>query len=249
MKSINFGHRREEALGKCYLCGRPLSCPTSKDHCPPRALFTPEIRRQHNLDRLITLQVHRDCNASYSSDEEYFIAAIVPFAPGSVAGDSIYHKFFSDAHNNEKKYHLAEKILHEFEERPSGLYLPAGTVVKKQEGTRIKRIAWKIVRGLYYCHYGAILPESIFVNCVFTPPGQRPPKIFQYMCGLADDKTHGIYGGVFDYRFHVFDTDSGKLNYWALLIWDRIIVTLCFHDPWSCQCKKCVSSVSEMKIL
>ena len=58
------------------------------------------------------------------------------------------------------------------------------------------------------------------------------------MIGLADDETHGRYGGVFDYRFRVEDTDFGNLNYWALLIWDRIIIEVYFHDPWSCGCKK-----------
>lgn len=246
--SAKFGHRQEKTLDNCYLCGRPLSCPTSKDHCPPRALFPPEIRRQHNLNRLITFRVHRDCNTSYSADEEYFIAAIVPFAPSSVAGDSIFRKFIADAHGNEPKHRLAEKILREFEKRPSGLYLPSGLVVKRQEGVRIKRIAWKIVRGLYYYHHGkSLLPEDIPVLCEITPPGQPPSEVLQYMRGLADDETHGIYGGVFDYRFRVFDTDLGKLNCWAFLIWDRIIMMLYFHDPWSCQCEKCVAAVFEMK--
>ncbi len=86
----------------CYLCGRPLSCPTSRDHCPPLTLFPPEIRRQHNLSQLIAIWVHRDCNASYQSAEEYFKATMVPFARGSVAGDSIYKKFIADSREDER---------------------------------------------------------------------------------------------------------------------------------------------------
>ena len=214
--STEFGHRRGEAPENCYLCGWPLSCPTSKDHCPPRALFTPEIRRQHNPDRLITLRVHQDCNASYSDDEAYFIATLVPLAPGSVAGDSIFKRFMENARNDEHKQRLATKILREFEQRPSGLYLPCGLVAKRQEGARIKRIAWKIVRGLYSYHYGSLLPEAISVGFELIPPGQRPPEHFQYVCALADDETHGPYPGVFDYRFRVFETDIGKWNYYLL---------------------------------
>ena len=52
---------------------------------------------------------------------------------------------------------------------------------------------------------------------------------------------------LFDYRFHVFEMDVGTLNYWAFLIWDRIIVTAHFHDPWSCQCEDCTSAVAGME--
>ena len=238
----------KKAPTHCYLCGRPLSCPTSKDHCPPLALFSPEIRQQHNLDQLITFRVHQDCNASYSRDEEYFRATIVPFAPGSVAGNSIYKKFMADARKDERKLSLAEKIRCEFEPRPGGLYLPRGLVAKRQDGDRIRRVAWKIVRGLYLHHHCALLPEAIAVGCQLIPPDQRPPELYLYVRSLADDETHGRYGGVFAYRFRVLDTDLGKLNYWAFLIWDRIIMTLYFHDPWTCQCEVCTSAVVEMEM-
>ena len=162
----------------CYLCGRPLSAPTSKDHCPPQALFSREIRQQHNVDQLNTIPVHSDCNASYSRDEEYLIATLVPFAPGSVAGNSIYKKVIADAGKDKRKLSLAEKILREFEPRPGGLYLPPGLVAKRQDGARIKRVAWKIVRGLYFDHHGVVLPETISVCCVLTLPGPAAPRAF-----------------------------------------------------------------------
>ena len=242
------GSSSPKARTRCYLCGRKLSCPTSKDHCPPRALFSPEIRKQHNLNQLITFRVHRQCNESYSLDEEYFIATLMPFARGSVAGNSTYKKFMADAREDEHKLLLAEKILREFEPRPSGLYLPSGVVSKRQDGDRITRVAWKIVRGLYFHHHCAILPVGIAVGCEVIPPNQRPPEHFMYVSSLADDETHGRYGGVFDYRFRVFETDLGTLNYWAFLIWDRVIMTLYFHDPWTCQCEVCTSGVAEMEM-
>ena len=230
----------------CYLCGRPLSGPTSKDHCPPRALFSQEIRRKHNLSQLITFRVHKDCNASYQRDEEYFKATMMPFAPGSEAGNAIYEEFFADSRSKPRKLELADKILREFEPRPSGLHLPPGLVAKRQEGDRFKRVVWKIIRGLYFHHYSTILPEALPVGCTLTAPGQLPPEEFRLMIDLADDETKGRYQGVFDYRFRVVEMDVGTLNYWAFLIWDRIIVTAHFHDPWSCQCEDCTSAVAEM---
>ena len=246
--SAKGGSSPKEAPTHCYLCGRPLSCPTSRDHCPPRTLFSPEIRQQHNLSQLIAIRVHKNCNASYQRDEEYFKATLVPFARGSVAGDPIYSKFIADSRENERKLILAESILREFEPRPGGLHLPSGLVVKRQDGARIKRVAWKIVRGLNFHHHSTVLPEATPVGCTLTAPGQRPPEHFLCVSGLADDETHGRYPGVFDYRFRVFETDLGKLNYWAFLIWDRIILTVHFHDPSSCQCEDCTSAVAEMEM-
>ena len=234
--------RRKEPT-HCYLCGHPLSRPTSKDHCPPRALFAPEIRQRHDLSQLITIPVHKDCNASYSSDEEYFIATTAPFAPGSEAGDAAFKKFIEDSRKGAKKRKLAKKILRQFEPRPGGLHLPAGRVIMRQDGARVARVAWKIVRGLYFHHHGTILPEDIEFKCTETSPTERPPDHFLAMKELPNDETHGRYPGIFDYRFRVLEVDFGKWHYWAFLIWDRIIMTGSFHDPWSCKCKKCISAL------
>ena len=228
----------------CYLCGHPLSFPTSKDHCPPRALFAKEIKKQHGLTQLITFPVHLDCNASYSFDEEYFIATLVPFAPGSEAGDAIYREFFEKSRKDKKKWNLAKQILRQFEPRPRGLHLPAGRVIMRQEGDRVSRVAWKIVRGLYFHHHNTTLPEDINFSCEEITQSERPPELFMDVKNLPDDKTHGRYAGIFDYRFRVFELDFGKkLHYWAFLIWDRIIMTGAFHDPWSCKCEKCISAL------
>ena len=247
---MNRGNRvKKEAIRRkepthCYLCGHPLSRPTSKDHCPPRALFPPETRQRHNLSQLITIPVHKDCNASYSPDEEYFIATLVPFASGSEAGDAIYKQFFENSRKDKKKRKLAKKILRQFDPRPSGLHLPAGRVIMRQDGTRVARVAWKIVRGLYFHHHSAILPEDIDFKCTETSPTERPPDHFLAVSGLPKDETHGQYPGIFDYRFRSFELGSGKkLHYWAFLIWDRIIMTMSFHDPWSCKCENCISAL------
>ena len=235
---------RRKAPIHCYLCGHPLSPPDSGDHCPPRALFPLEIRQQHNLSKLITIRVHEDCNASYTRDEEYFKATMAPFASGSEAGDAVFKKFIEDSRNKAGKRQLAEKILRQFETRPSGLHLPAGRVIMRQDGARVARVAWKIVRGLYFHHHSTILPEDIYFGCTVTPPGERPPEHFIDVIGLPDNEKHGQYPGIFDYLFRVFELDFGKkLHYWAFLIWDRIIMTMSFHDPWSCKCENCISAL------
>ena len=119
-------------LKLCYLCGRPLSKPTSKDHCPPKALFAKDLRKRNV--KLITNQVHGHCNNSYQRDEEYFIATMIPFARGSTAGNAIYKERISSFDEDGRNLRLGEKILREFEPRPGGLHLPTGLVIKRQEG-------------------------------------------------------------------------------------------------------------------
>ena len=237
---------RKEKPTHCYLCGRPLSSLASKDHCPPLALFAREIRKQHNISQLVTIPVHENCNASYTRDEEYFVATLVPLARGSGAGDAILAQFMAGTRESDGKLKLARKVLREFELRPGGLHLPSGRIVKRQQGDRIERVAWKIARGLYFHEHGKILPISTPRGCEITPPGQLPPEHFQAVISLPDDETRGRYAAVFDYRFRAFNTDTGKVNYWAFLIWDRIIMIVYSHDPESCPCPDCVSATEEM---
>ena len=221
---------------------------SSKDHCPPLSLFSRKTRQQHNLSQLVTIPVHENCNACYKLDEEYFKATMVPFARGSEAGNSIFKEFMANSQKETRKLTLAKKILREFEPRPSGLHLSRGLVVKRQDGARIKRVAWKIVRGLYFYHHGAILPDSFSVDCTLTPRGRPLPEHIRAVIGLLEDEGHGHYPGAFDYQFFVVETDLGRVHFWTLLFWNQILVTVSFHDPWSCQCEDCTSAVAKMEI-
>ena len=55
---------------------------------------------------------------------------------------------------------LLRKVLNEFERQPSGLILPPNIVLKRFEGDRIARVIWKIVRGLYFYHFGVFVAED-----------------------------------------------------------------------------------------
>lgn len=70
----------EAMPANCYLCGRPLSAPTSVDHVPPKQLFAPSVRKAHDL-QLFTIPTHTACNTAYQRDEDYFVHTLMPFAP------------------------------------------------------------------------------------------------------------------------------------------------------------------------
>lgn len=219
----------------CYLCGQPLSDPISRDHVPPKQLYAHEVRKTHPTN-LLTIPVHAACNKAYQHDEDYFAHTLMPFARGSYAGDAFYKETIDKFHAK-KNVRLAMKVLKEFERQPSGLVLPGGKVAKRFEGKRVSRVAWKIVRGLYFHHHGELLPIEGTSLVSVTAPGEMPPEHFLLFTGLADNPGRGQYPSVFDYRFQKFP-DANDLHYWAMLLWDRIIVIVLFHDP-HCACAEC----------
>ncbi len=216
----------------CYLCGKPLSRELSRDHVPPRQLYAEDIRRKHN-PHLLTLPVHEACNLGYQSDEDYFVYSLMPFGRGSYSGNVLRGKILEDCKHPEQRT-LLQKVLDEFECRPSGLILPPHLVAKRFEGDRILRVAWKIVRGLYFSRFGSFVPEDAPKGCEVIPPGQKPPDDFFVLLG---GDNYGEYPGVFDYSFKAYP-DAHNFNYWAMLLWDRIIITLKFQFP-PCNCGEC----------
>jgi hypothetical protein len=113
--------------------------------------------------------------------------------------------------------------------------LPRGKVVKRFQGDRIHRVAWKIVRGLAFHHLGEVYPDDWTVGVTVTAPGETPPRHFQEISGLGMGDDLGPYPGIFAYRY--IKTDTGQ--YWALLLWDAVIITVMFHDR-VCQRAECV---------
>lgn len=220
-------------LSICYLCGKPLAPPLSQDHVPPRQFYADAIRKQHNPN-LRTITVNTACNLAYQLDEDYFTNTVAPFARGSYSGNALLHEIFRKYHSGEKRG-LVHKVHQEFEHRPSGLILPQGLVAKRIEGKRVRRVAWKIIRGLYFHHFNEVLPGDIPNRLEIVPPDQPPPK--EFIIGLPDDPVRGQYPGVFDYKFAKFP-EVHNFNYWAMLLWDRIIMIMTFHDP-ACDCDRC----------
>lgn len=209
----------------CYICGELCSGKVDRDHVPPKQFYADQVRRQHNLN-LLTIPVHADCNKAFHLDEDYFVNTLMPFARGTYAGDAIYSEILEKFRHGEKR-RLVHRVLCEFEHRPSGLVLPGGRMVKRFDGARLHRVAWKIVRGLHFHHSGEILPSGHTNWLRISLPDDRPPDDFFL---LAEERKRGQHPGVFDYKFARF-SEADNLNYWALLLWDRLILLITFHDP------------------
>jgi hypothetical protein len=217
----------------CYLCGKSLAPPLSQDHVPPKQFYADAVRKKHNPN-LLTITVHEDCNLSYQLDEDYFVNTLAPLARGSSSGNALLHEIFQKYHSG-KKLGLVHKVQQEFEQRPSGLVLPQGLIAKRIEGSRVHRVAWKVIRGLYFHHFDELLRLDTPNGLKIVPPDQPPPK--EFIIGLPDYPIRGRYPGVFDYKFAKFP-EVHNFNYWAMLLWDRVILIVTFHDP-KCDCEHC----------
>ena len=219
----------------CYLCGEKLSSQSSADHVPPRQLYTKAIRKAHSPN-LLTIPVHAHCNRAYQHDEDHFVNALAPYGTGSYAGNAILHDV-TEKYRAGKKVALVHKILNGFDHAPGGIYLPPGLVAQRIEGERIHRVAWKIVRGLYFHKFGEYLPEQIPNSLEIAPPDRPPPLAFLH--ALHDLESQGSYPGVFDYKCAQYPAIN-NFNYWGMLFWDRLILIRAFHSP-SCACEHCIN--------
>ncbi|MCR4377145.1 MAG: hypothetical protein NUV50_03510 [Rhodospirillales bacterium] len=227
-----------DQLEICYLCGEPLAEPISDDHVPPKQMFAKELRKTNDLLKMLTIRTHESCNNSFGKDEHYFFQSLLPFARGSYSGNAALREAVDKFHSGSRQRFLMKMILGEFERHPSGLVLPNGRVAKRFQGDRIERVAWKIVRGLYFHHFGVVLPDEWTVGVTIIAPNERPPSHFDCFMNVVGNVQYGEYPGVFAYRFHKF-IEANNLHYWAMLLWDRVIITVLFHDP-SCTCRECL---------
>ncbi len=223
------------SLSLCYLCGKPLAPPISSDHVPLRQLYAKAIRKKHSPN-LLTIDVHSDCNRAFQHDEDYFVNTLAPFAVGSYAGAALLQEVFSKYRAGEKQP-LVHKVLREFQPRPRGIVLPPGLVAKRIEGSRVHRVAWKIVRGLYFHECGEVLPGHTPNSLQIAPPDRPVPELFLH--ALYDAPSRGRYPGVFDDKY-VKVSQLNDFNYWGMLLWDRLIVISAFHSP-GCACGHCTT--------
>jgi hypothetical protein len=225
-----------EDIAICYLCGKSIGDEVDKDHVPPKQFYARDLRKKYSPN-LFTLPVHSSCNKAYQKDEDYFTHSVGPVAMESSSGRALW-KDISNRCKRPQSKRLTQMVLNEFEERPSGIILPFGKVVKRFDGERIWRVVWKIVRGLFFKEIGQVLPENLPMRRLMFSPGETPPSEWDL---LLTAPPLGQYPAVFDYRYLGIED---KMYIWAMLFWDRIIMLVGFHVP-GCTCRECIPRTKE----
>ena len=217
----------------CYLCGTQIESDSSMDHVPPKQFYASSLRRNLNLSQLVTLPVHGVCNKSFESDEAYFMWSLSPLAVGSTAGDALAQERVEKLKRRNRLVALYEMVRREFDKYPGGLYLPGGRVIKRFNGERVNRIAWKLVRGLYSHETKSVLGEDTpFTTEIIEPDRARETAGANPVWETVKaQEPRGSYGGVFEYKYFVRDVNGNKLHVWGMILWDKIMIFIAHHDP------------------
>jgi len=216
----------------CYLCGSDIESDHSMDHLPPKQFYASSLRTDRNLSKLVTIPAHGACNRSFERDEEYFTWSLSPLAVGSTAGDALARER-ADKLGRGRSVPLFQAVRKEFEPNPSGLHLPGGRVVKRFDGERVNRVAWKLVRGMYFHETSAVLPDDTpFTTEIIEPERARElAGINPLWEKVKAQNARGSYGGVFEYKYFFDELDGKKLHSWGMILWDKIMIFIAHHDP------------------
>jgi len=224
----------------CYLCGKGIKqVDLSADHVPPKQFYASFLRKEFNLDKMDTMPTHIGCNKSYQNDEDYFVHTFAPLIMNNSRSGKALWKDIKKNFQRKEGLILGQKVLKEFSEKTEGgIILPGELIFKKFDGDRVWRVVWKIVKGLFYKEYKRVLPDNtIKIFDLLQPEINALPETFQY---VRDTPSRGRYAEVFDYKY-IAVKELNNFHYWALLLWDKIIMTIAFHDP-DCKCEKCIIS-------
>ena len=215
----------------CYLCCKPIKDKATADHVPPQQIYAPEVRKEHNLDSLATLPTHKECNESYRLDEDYFVWTLAPIASKTRVADAVV-RHHAKKFRSGRSVALGRKILEQFTEQPGGLYLPGNLVAMRVEGDRIKRIAWKIVRGLFWIKNDSCLPEKTpYMLELVEPESHGQSKHPEFWEAVKAQGSKGTYPGVFDYKYLHAKAGELQLHVWGMLLWDQIMILIVHHHP------------------
>ncbi len=224
-----------EAAAICHLCGEALEGKITREHVPPRQFFPKSLR---GGARLLTVPTHRECNESYSKDEQYVVHSLGPLAFGKPVGEELRkdlrRSYWREDGSGARLYF---KVHREFQSRRGSLFLPPDLVAKNYDGRRVRRVMWKIVRGLFYHHRRRYLSaHTTHASALYGRPEDARAR-FEWALDLPL-KIRGDHPDCFAYRFHHHHEEEVSFHYWDMRFWHSVLCILSFHDP-ACGCEKC----------
>ena len=195
--SLDFGaytQRRGVAASRgrsaCVYCNATA---TSRDHVPPRFLLEKPLPRD-----LLTVPSCRDCNRSFSLDEQYLQVVIakighVPQLMAKVEKGGVVDRALGRAPG------LDQRIVESLDVRSDG------RVWLMPERERILRIVQKIAYGLFICRYGMGASFGAFsALAVYGPEEEIPQPVVaasHYWPGIRRKRWISVQKDVFSYLF------------------------------------------------
>jgi len=200
----------------CIFCGAISDL--TRDHVPPKCFF-PKPRPSN----LVTVPSCLRCNNRSGLDEEHFLATLMFSGPGiSPAGKLLWSEKLSRMYD--KNLGLRKRIAHAiryadiFSE--GGIYLGRGMRIQVDEA-RTTRVLHKILRGLFYFEYGAVLSS----NAVITALWLRTPDHYAMAWRHRDQLRAGRLGwpSVFQYSCNRVATQPNG-SAWLMVLFDAVSI-------------------------
>ena len=217
----------------CYLCGEDLvpdEGNTSRDHVPMKQIYAKRLRSEYNLSNLLTLPTHKQCNQSYQQDEDYFVYNL-HLSAYSNSGRAISQDIISRMRDG-RNLGLVRRVRSQI----SQILSPNGTEFDIMDASRMARITWKIIRGLFFYETNRFLPENTPGNC-------KNPIIFgESALGIQSEydreqfnlirrnPSRGQYPDIFDYKYcqvPMGENPDEHRWFWRIWLWDRIALLIC----------------------
>jgi hypothetical protein len=152
----------------CYLCGDMIAADQdwNRDHVPPQRFYGKSIRSTFNPN-LDWLPTHTICNSGYKKDEEYYAAAF-----SSHADSDTGRAVFEDWGKGVAKGHdagLWKMITGQF----GKLMTAEGSLVFNYDVDRMRRMTWKLVKGVYFAETGRFLRENQPKRLIMLSPHEN----------------------------------------------------------------------------
>lgn len=195
-----------------------------------KQIYAKRLRSEHNLSKLITLPTHKQCNQSYQLDEDYFVYNL-HLSAYSNSGRAISQDIISRKRRGENL-----GLVGGVRSQISQIVSPDGTELNIMDASRIARITWKIVRGLFFIETNRFLPENTLMNC------KNPITFGESALGIQSEydweqfdlirrnPSRGQYPDIFDYKYcQVFMEEQPDEHrwFWGIWLWDRIALLIC----------------------
>jgi len=209
--------RKKEHIGICPLCG--MEKMLTKEHAVPKCLFRSPLPKN-----MITVYTCKECNKSYSVDEEYFRIFVLG---GSCPGSKAFSLWFEKVEGSslQRSPALRQKLIHDMDiskvhHRVQPLRFYSGEQVPDDiventitfQADRINRVVGKIIRCLYFKHFNKPIPIDSKVQISTAP-------LTEYEQSLLYSNYKGIIGDKNRDFLYWFGDDSKRMK-WLLLFYE-----------------------------
>ena len=176
---------------------------TTEDHVPPRSLFP------KGTTGLIAVPSCGDCNQGDSSDDEYFrnmVASRKGIGDQADAQEMVSAMLRSLQREEQRKLRDATvRGITTTEKWSRGVLLGPTTTYEADIG-RMARVIERTIKGLYWHHFNASLPEGVVVRAFGVEQLDGYDfKVLRAMRGLVETSSqsgfHRVGGDAFEYSF------------------------------------------------